>query len=266
MATVGERRVRLWQGKIETQIDVIGDGPPLVFLHGPWGLRSHRDFLDHLACNYLVFAPRHPGTSSGDPDAIHQLDELWDLVVYYGELFDRLGLRAPALIGHSFGRMVACEIAATMPERASKLVLIDPLGLWRDDLPVKNWMILSEDQRSQTLFADQRGAAAGRFLELPSETGARIEAQASFIWSQACTGKFVWPIPDRGLKKRIHRIVVPTLVVWGAADNVIAPAYAEEFAHRIPDARVELIDHAGHLPHLEQPHKVAQLVSDFLSQ
>jgi pimeloyl-ACP methyl ester carboxylesterase len=215
---------------------------------------------------HLIFAPRHPGTSSGDPDAIHQLDELWDLVVYYGELFDRLGLRAPALIGHSFGGMVACEIAATMPERVSKLVLIDPLGLWRDDLPVKNWLILPEDQRSQTLFADQHGAAAGRFLELPSETGARIEAQASFIWSQACTGKFVWPIPDRGLKKRIHRIVVPTLVVWGAADNVIAPAYAEEFAHRIPDARVELIDHAGHLPHLEQPHKVAQLVSDFLSQ
>lgn len=111
--------------------------------------------------------------------------------------------------------MVACEIAATMPERVSKLVLIDPLGLWRDDLPVKNWLILPEDQRSQTLFADQHGAAAGRFLELPSETGARIEAQASFIWSQACTGKFVWPIPDRGLKKRIHRIVVPTLVVWG---------------------------------------------------
>lgn len=67
MATVGERRVRLWQGKIETQIDVIGDGPPLVFLHGPWGLRSHRDFLDHLACNILSLPPDTPGPAPEIP-------------------------------------------------------------------------------------------------------------------------------------------------------------------------------------------------------
>ena len=264
MTTVEERRVRLWQGKIETQIEICGDGPPLVFLHGPWGLHD-RDFLDLLAATHCILAPKHPGTSTRDPDAIHQLDELWDLVVYYGELFDRLGLEAPVLVGHSFGGMVACEIAATMPERVSKLVLIDPLGLWRDDLPVRNWMILPEDQRRPTLFADPDGPAATRFFELASDPEARVEAQASFIWSQACTGKFVWPIPDRGLQKRIHRIAVPTLIIWGAADNVIAPAYAREFANRIATARIELIDDAGHLPHLERPGEVARLVKAFLN-
>ena len=54
---------------------------------------------------------------------------------------DRLELKSAALIGHSFGGMVAAEIAAAMPERARRLVLIDPVGLWRDDLPVKNWML-----------------------------------------------------------------------------------------------------------------------------
>jgi pimeloyl-ACP methyl ester carboxylesterase len=263
MATVEARKLRLWQGKIETQIEVSGDGPPLVFLHGPWGLRD-RDFLDQLAQHHRIYAPMHPGTSTGDPDAIHQLDELWDLVVYYGELFDRLGLRAPALVGHSLGGMVACEIAATMLERVSKLVLIDSLGLWRDDMPVKNWTILPEDQRRPALFADPDGVAAERFFEVPREPGARVEAQACLIWSQACTGKFVWPIPDRGLKKRIHRIAVPTLILWGTADSVIAPAYAQEFTERIPNARVELIDHAGHLPHLEQAREVAQLINGFL--
>jgi pimeloyl-ACP methyl ester carboxylesterase len=263
MATVEQRRLRLWQDKIETQIDVSGDGPPLVFLHGPWGLRD-REFLDHLTQANRVYAPKHPGTSTGDPDAIHALDELWDLIVYYGELFDRLGLRAPALVGHSFGGMVACEIAAAMPERVNKLVLIDPLGLWRDDLPVRNWMILPEDQGRAVLFSDPNGVAAERFFELPSDAEARVDAQASFIWSQACIGKFVWPIPDRGLKKRIHRIRAVTLVIWGTADNVIAPAYAQEFADRISNARVELINEAGHLPHLERPQEVAQLVSGFL--
>ena len=65
---------------------------------------------------------------------------------------------------------------------------------------------------------------------------------APFIWSQACTGKFVWPLPDRGLKNRMHRIVAPTLIVWGNADRIIAPAYAQEFATRIAGAKIELID------------------------
>ena len=264
MPAMEERRIRLWQGKVETRVEIGGDGPPLVFLHGPWGGRGDRDFLERLALAHRIYAPSHPGTTPGDPDAIHQLDEWWDLVVYYGELFDRLGLASPALVGHSFGGMLACEIAAAMPRRAGKLVLIDPLGLWRDDLPVKNWMILPEDQRRGALFADPDGTAAERFFALPADPAARVEAQAGFIWSQACTGKFVWPIPDKGLKKRIHRIAAPTLIIWGNADRVIAPAYAQEFAQRIAGARVELIDHAGHLPHLEQPSEVARLVRDFL--
>jgi pimeloyl-ACP methyl ester carboxylesterase len=84
------------------------------------------------------------------------------------------------------------------------------------------------------------------------------------VWAQACTGKFVWPIPDKGLKKHIHRITLPTLIIWGRADGVIAPAYAQEFARRIPNSRVEPIDGAGHLPHLERAQRVAQLVDDFL--
>ena len=264
MAAVEERRIQLWQGKVETRVEISGDGPPLVFLHGPWGMRSDREFLERLASAHRIYAPSHPGTTPGDADAIHQLDEWLDLVVYHGELLDRLGLDEAPLVGHSFGGMLACEIAAAMPGRATKLVLIDPLGLWRDDLPVKNWMILPEDQRRGALFADPAGAAAERFFELPSDLAARVEAQAGLIWSQACTGKFVWPIPDKGLKKRIHRIAVPTLIIWGNVDQLIAPAYAHEFAQRISGARIELIDHAGHLPHLEQPAEVARLVRDFL--
>jgi len=261
---VRERRVRLWQDTIETRVDIRGDGPPLVFLHGPWGLRAEEDFLERLALTSTVYAPWHPGTSQGDSDAIYQIDNWWDLLVYYGELFDRLELSGPALVGHSFGGMLACEIAATLPGRVSKLVLIDPLGLWRDDLPVKNWMLLAEQERGRALFADPDAEAAQRFFSLPDEHEARVKAQASFIWSQACTGKFVWPIPDRGLRKHIHRLGMPTLIIWGRDDGIVAPAYAQEFGARIAGSRTELIDRAGHLPHLEQPERVARLVRDFL--
>ncbi|HXQ51091.1 MAG TPA: alpha/beta hydrolase [Stellaceae bacterium] len=264
MASFAERKLRLWQGRIETEIDVGGGGPPLVYLHGPWGLRSDRAFLDLLARSHTVYAPKHPGTSGGDHQAAHELDNFWDLVVYHGELFDRLGLEAPAIVGHSFGGMVAAEYAANAPQRVGKLVLIDPVGLWRDDQPVKNWMIMPEEARAKALFADPAGPAAMGFFGLPEDPKARIAAQVDFVWAQACTGKFAWPIPDKGLKKHIHRIVAPTLIVWGKADGVIAPSYAQDFAGRIAGSRVELIDRAGHLPQLEQAETVAGLVRGFL--
>ena len=123
-------------------------------------------------------------------------------------------------------------------------------------------MILPEEERRRTLFHDPKGEAAQRFFELPQE--GRAEAQVELVWSQACTGKFVWPIPDKGLKKRIHRIACPTLIVWGMGDGVMASAYAEEFTRRIAGSRAVMIDAAGHLPHLEKPAEVARAVNDFL--
>ena len=107
----------------------------------------------------------------------------------------------------------------------------------------------------------RRRSASSRFRAIPPT---RVDTLAQFIWAQACTGKFVWPIADRGFKNRIHRIAAPTLIVWGKADGIIAPAYAQEFAKRIAGARVELIDKAGHLPHLEQPETVMKAVRAFL--
>ena len=258
------RRLRLWKDRIETEVEIAGDGPPLVYLHGPWGLAPDRPFIARLARNYTVHAPKHPGTSRGDPNAVHALDGWLDLVVYHGELFGALGLTAPRMVGHSFGALVAAEFAAAAPASVAVLVLIDPVGLWRDDLPVRNWMILSDDARASSLFADPQGEAARRFFQVPANDADRVDVLAQFLWAQACTGKFVWPIAERGFKHRAHRIAAPTLIVWGKTDRIIAAAYAQEFAGRIAGARVELIDAAGHLPHLEQGETVAKVVSGFL--
>jgi pimeloyl-ACP methyl ester carboxylesterase len=87
---------------------------------------------------------------------------------------------------------------------------------------------------------------------------------APFVWAQACTGKFVWPVPDRGLKNRAHRIAAPSLLIWGEGDRIVPPVYADEFAKRIAGARVKLIAEAGHLAHLEQMEAVAKAVLDFI--
>jgi pimeloyl-ACP methyl ester carboxylesterase len=264
MATPDVRRLKLWQDRIQTEVEISGRGPPLVYLHGPWGLGPDRAFVARLADSHTVYAPKHPGTSRGDPEAVHALAGWHDLMVYYGELLDALALSAPALVGHSFGALVAAEIAAAAPKSLGALVLIDPVGLWRDDLPVTNWMVLGEKVRRSTLFADPEGEAARRFFEVPSDPAERVDTLSQFIWAQACTGKFIWPIADRGLHRRIHRIAARTLIVWGKDDRIIAQAYAEEFAKRIAGARIETVERAGHLPHLEQPDRVAKAVNGFL--
>jgi pimeloyl-ACP methyl ester carboxylesterase len=265
MASAEVRRLRLWQERIETDVEISGSGPPLFYLHGPWGLAPDRDFLARLAGGNTVYAPRFPGTTLGDSEAVHQLDSWLDLVVYHGELLDALKLDRPAFAGHSFGGLLAAEIAAAMPGAVSKLVLIDPVGLWRDDHPVKNWMVLSDRERKPSLFADPEGEGAKKFFAVPGEAAARVDTLAQLIWSQACTGKFVWPVPDRGLKQRVHRIAAPTLLIWGDSDRIIAPLYAEEFAKHIKGARIAHIARAGHLPQIEQPDAVAQKVLSFLT-
>ena len=266
MAPVEIRRFKLWQDRIDTEVEISGHGPPLVYLHGPWGLAPDRAFVARLADSNTVYAPKFPGTSRGDPNAVHTLDSWHDLVVYYGELLDKLELAAQAVVGHSFGGLLAAEFAAAAPRSVGRLVLIDSVGLWRDDYPVQNWMLLSDAARPAALFADPGGAAARQFFEVPIEPAARIETLSQFIWAQACTGKFVWPIADRGLKRRIHRIAAPTLILWGDSDRIVAPAYAGEFAQRIAGAQVALIDRAGHLPHLERQEQVVQAVAKFLDE
>ena len=144
MTTATETRVSTFGEQVETRVQVAGDGPPLVFLHGAMGL-TWDPFLASLTDRYTVYAPEHPGTSLGDPDAIKAVDDLWDLVLHYYDLFDRLELAAPVIVGHSFGGMVAAEVAATNPARASKLVLISPVGLWRDDLPVAHFLTMAPE-------------------------------------------------------------------------------------------------------------------------
>ena len=265
MIEVQHRTAPVWQSRVPFRVHVKGDGPPLVFFHGPWGLQWG-PFLDALAGSFTVYAPEHPGTTPGEPDSIQQIDTLWDLVLCYDELLDHLELPEAVLVGHSFGGMVACEVAAARPPRARRLVLIDPLGLWREDAPVVNWMLHPPHELAEWVFHDPRAAAAREMFAMPSGQEEAAVARTQLIWAMGATGKFIWPIPDKGLKKRIHRVTAPVLMVWGREDRLVPASYAETFTGRLVSAKTELIDGAGHAPHLERPEVVTRLVQSFLQE
>jgi pimeloyl-ACP methyl ester carboxylesterase len=248
---------------VPIRVHVRGAGPALVFFHGPWGL-TWGPFLDALARSFTVYAPEHPGTTPDEPEPIQHVDGLWDLVLCYDELLEHLKLRDVILAGHSFGAMMACEVAALQPARVKRLVLIDPIGLWRDDAPVVNWMLLSPAEMPAYVFHQPDGAAAQALFSVPEDPEQGALARTRLTWAMGATGKFIWPIPDKGLKKRIHRVTAPTLLVWGEADRLVPRAYAKEFAGRLADTRLEVVAGAGHAPHLEQPEATARVVQAFL--
>jgi pimeloyl-ACP methyl ester carboxylesterase len=255
--------VAVWQGRVPFRVHIKGAGPAVVFFHGPWGL-TWGPFLDALAGQFTVYAPEHPGTTPGEPDAIRQVDTLWDLVLCYDELLERLRLRDVMLAGHSFGAMVACEVAALYPPRVKRLVLIDPIGLWQDDAPVINWMLLGPQEMPAHVFQRPDGPAAQALFSAPEDPEQGALARTRLTWAMGTTGKFIWPIPDKGLKKRIHRVTSPTLLVWGEGDRLVPRAYAKEFSGRLGDTRLEVVPGAGHAPHLEQPEATARVVQAFL--
>jgi pimeloyl-ACP methyl ester carboxylesterase len=261
-----ERTISVWQDRVRIRVLSKGRGPSLVFFHGPWGL-TWDPFLDELARSFTVHAPEHPGTSPDAHDDVYHLDGLWDLVLCYEELMAALGITRAALVGHSFGGMVACELAAAYPDRAGRQALIAPLGFWRDPDRIVNWMLLEPGELRRHIFADPECEAARlMFPRSEAQDAAAIASRVRLVWAMGATGKFIWPIPDKGLKKRIHRVEAPTLLVWGEGDRLVPPVYADEFAGRLRDARVQMVASTGHAPHLEQPAAVARAVRDFLGQ
>ena len=253
-----ESIVELRDGRFKIRVLQAGDGPPLLFLHGAGGL-FWEPLLDTLAATHHVIAPEHPG--AGDSQGLEHVEDLWDLVLYYNELLDSFGVERATVVGHSFGGMVAAELASTSPHRVDKLVLIAPLGLWRDDHPVPDFSGVPPASLPALLFADPDGPAAA-MMPRPDPTDPESLFRAA--QTMASILQFVWPLPDKGLSKRLYRLAAPTLLVWGAQDAMVHPDYADDFAALIADARVEIVDGAGHLPQLEQPARTIDVITDFL--
>lgn len=263
--SISEEAIPVWNGKVTIRAKVAGAGAALVYLHPANGL--HWDpFLSHLALTHTVYAIEFPGTSSGDPYAIHLIDSLADMVLVYEEVMRALGLTQPVLIGQSFGGMMAAELAAAYPEIASKLVLLSPLGLWRADLPVARWLEVAPQDMPALLFHDPNSAAAQSMLALPEDPDIAAAAIAAQTWATGATGKFCWPIPDRGLRSRLHRVSAPALVVWGREDSLNPVGYSDDWGRELGDVQVAVIDECGHVAQVEKLDEMIALVDAFLAE
>jgi pimeloyl-ACP methyl ester carboxylesterase len=256
-----EQLVTVWGGDVTFQVFSAGKGPDLVYFHSFHERGGWSPFLAEMARRHTVYAPVHPGVARST--GVERLDDHVDLILAYDELLAALGLRAAHLVGHFFGAMVAAEIAAVFPARARTLVMASPLGLWRDDAPSADVLILPAEELAVTLWKDPGSQAALAWATLPATEAENVEAQIESIARRAAMGKFVWPIPDRGLTKRLHRIAAPTLILWGDEDRVNPVVYAEEWQRRIKGAALQLLP-GGHMLIHESPLVTADVVRRFI--
>ncbi len=257
-----ERMVTLRDGKFQVQLLEGGSGESLLYLHGIGGFPGWPPFLDRLAEHYHVYVPAQPGVAGSI--ALEHLDDLWDLVLFYDELMQELGLDKSYLLGHCYGGMVAAELAAHRPERVTGLALVCPLGLWLDETPVADLFALTPSEQGRLLWYDPESESARAYLVEPDDPTAKMEAQLDRTQTLAAVGKFIWPIPDRGLANRAHRITMPTLLLWGDSDGVVPSAYGQAFERLLPNTTLQIIDRCGHLPQLERPDQFIDAVRRFL--
>ena len=267
MANLTQKIVPVLGGKLSITVNISGSGPPIFFCHSAGGFYWD-DFLENLSKDYTIYAPYFPGTAPGKPDEIEQLEHLWDAVLAYDDAIEELGLEQPIIMGHSFGGMLAAEIAAHRKKQTRKLILIAPIGLWKEEASytVANWCALSFPEMKEVLFHDQSSPRVVKRMARPEE-GTEEQAlwDRDFIWTIGCTAKLIWPIPDKGLCKRIHRISAKSLIIWGENDKLISPSYANDFKHAIADSQVFTLPLCGHEPPLEQTEKLEVAVRNFLS-
>lgn len=225
----------------------------LIYLPGLAGDPGSSPALAALeADGWNVVRPRLPGFDGESgfrcpDDHLGWLTALWDAV-------DETGVGPCPVIGASVGGMLAAELAVFRPERVTGVALLAPFGIFDEANPGLDPYSVPTPARLEPLFAGGVPDAFGHRFE---EKGPD-EAPVSRYLSDIAAASLIWPVGDRGLDQRIHRIRCPRLVLWGAEDKILPPGTAAAWGPHT------VIDGAGHLLEWDRPDEVAAALRSFL--
>jgi pimeloyl-ACP methyl ester carboxylesterase len=248
---VNGRPCRVWEA---------GQGETLGVLGGLVGFPRWSPFLDALAERRRVVVPSLPGFPGGLGHDV--LDDLADHVTATLDLLEAAGLDGADLVGISVGAALVAEVAALSRATVRRLVLVSPLGLFDEREPVTDvWAQRMPDVAKLLASHPERLAAE---LTPPAGTDP-LEWQIVMTRASEAAARLLWPTCDVGLRKRLHRITAPTLLVWGGDDRVVPGSYAKRFADALGGpVTLRTIEGAGHLADVDAPAALAAAIGDFL--
>jgi len=194
---------------------------------------------------------------------VETIDAVDDLAYLYLDLLAEQDLRGVTLIGFSLGGWIAAEMAVKSTERLTGLILVAPLGIKvgdRETRDIPDIFALAADEVARLQYHDP-GRAVVDYTALSDDALTVIarnrEATALYGWEPY--------FHNPKLRRRLRRIDVPTLLVWGDEDRFVTPDYyGQAYRAAIPGARLVTVAGAGHFPHLERPEAFAERVAEFL--
>ena len=252
-------------GALQVRVWVEGDVPerPLLYLHGFEHHPGMVSFLQRLAQGRRVYAPEHPGY--GESTGMDSMEGVLDIVLHYRELLRSWGIEQVDVVGHSLGGMIGAELAAICPEIVGSLVLVDAFGLWFDEVQPPDPFALNPEELKEAKWHEPASAPEPEPSTIRHDSADPSVAELARMENLGASTKLLWPIPDRGLRKRLPLIRARTLVLHGESDGLVPMMYAEEMARLIPDAQLVRIQQAGHLPMLEREDDFVSTVEGFLS-
>lgn len=244
-------------GDVEVTVIDRGTGHSFFLLHGGGGPATVIPWADRLAEveHARVITPVHPGFDATSRPV--GLDSPRGLAALYNGLLEALDLNDVTVVGNSIGGWIAAEMAILGSARVSSYVLVDAVGIEVAGHPVADFFSLTPDEVAQRAYYDpaafgvdpmalppnQRAAMAGNRTTLAVYGGNRMT--------------------DPTLATRLRAVRKPTLVVWGEADRIGDPDFGRAFAAAIPGASFRLLQHAGHMPQIETPDTLIEVVRSF---
>ena len=237
-----------------------GAGRPLLMLHGAGGAGSWLPYMADLATRHDVIVPEHPGFGASDtPD---WLDTIPDLANFYLDFLDQLDLKNVNLVGHSLGGWIAAELAARNTSRLASLTLVAAAGIHVKGVAQVDSFLRNDEQRVRDFFHDPK--RADEMLKHLS----RPELEDVNLKNRTTTAKLIWQPRgyDPHLHKWLHRIDVPTLLLWGANDKLFPKEYAAAFQKLIPGSSVTIIPDCGHIPQVERRSAFIAALEAFLDK
>ena len=241
---------------VKTVVYTAGKGEPLVFFHGA-GTMDGFDFAEAWTETFRVIAPYHPGWGESGDDA--SFIDFHDYVMHYLELFDTLSLEKFNLVGLSLGGYLAAKFASEHGQRVKKLALIAPAGVVDPDHPMLDIIALPGEQ-VLALLVSNFDILRKRLPEKPD-----IDFMAARYRESSTVARLLWEHPaDPKFMRYLHRVKMPTLIIWGDEDKIIPVQQTQMWRKLIPNAEIMVFKGAGHLVHLEKPEAL-EAVAKFLT-
>lgn len=237
--------------------------PTALVLHGGGGPRTVAPIVGHLAATRHVHTPTHPGwDGTARPESIASIADLAS--AYLTRLLDH-GERDVLVVGSSIGGWTALEMAvqAAADDRYAgvlgSVVVIDTVGVVVDGEPIADFFALDARGLAEVAWHDpERGYQDPALVTEEQRAVLRANGQTMAVLAGRA-------MSDPTLLGRLSAVAVPTLVVWGASDRVVTPAYGRAVATAVPGAVFAEVPAAGHLPHLEAPEATWAVLDPFIA-